>query len=104
MNGYARDVYHSEMSSESPEREPPNCSPGTAAKMSAHCSRCEFTVCVQFSLLCVHLHGINAEHKLIGYTSLHCNQQVLMHGNPLLYKKVIIYMERLSVSIGDCLD
>ncbi len=29
-----------------------NCSPGTTAKMAAHCSRCVFTVCV-CSLLCV---------------------------------------------------
>ncbi len=48
------------------------------AKMGAHCSRCVFAVCVSvcvFTTVCVHLDGINAEHKfrvwdtILGYMS-----------------------------------
>ncbi len=55
--------------------------------MASHCSGCVFTACVcVFTAVCVHLDGLNAEHKfqvwvtILGHTSLHITFTKLVHG------------------------
>ncbi len=53
----------------------PNCSPGTAA-LAAHFSGCVFMVCVcvrvcsLLTAVCVHLDGLNAEHKFQAWVTI----------------------------------